>query len=172
MAGDRAIKLATSSVEAIISLGKMMSSKSSPSEVLTKATEMSEAVTESRRAEKKLLLEIAQLESDRVKDIIQRGRNALIYRANGGIEFTNKIIGEVRDTVSGTGLVVAIAMGEAKGTGPVIITGDKEAVAAVVEKVKTVVTNIKGGGSGNKWQGKVPEWQKDELAEFKALFEQ
>lgn len=53
--------------------------------------------------------------------------------------------------VFGIGLVVVIVMGEVKGIGLVIIIGDKEVVVVVVEKVKIVVMNIKGGGSGNKW---------------------
>lgn len=171
MTGDRAINLANSSVQTISALAKLTSSKPSPLEVLTKVNEMSEAGTESRRNEKKLLLEIATLEADRVKGVIHSGKNALVHRGNGGVEFINKVIGEVKDTVLGTGLVVVIAMGEVKGAGPVYITGDEAAVAAMAEKVKSKVTNIKGGGNGKKWQGKVPEWQKVDMQEFKSLFE-
>jgi misacylated tRNA(Ala) deacylase len=172
MAGDRALRFASSAVEALSSVAKLTSSKSEPAEVLKKVNETSEALAESRRNEKKLLLEVAKLESERVKAILRSGKNALVHRSSGGVEFINKVIGEVGDELKDSGLVVAVAMGEAKESGPVVIAGDKEAVAAMVEKVKGVVTNIKGGGGGNKWQGKVPEWQKTELKEFKALFEQ
>lgn len=172
MAGDRAIRFASSAVDALSSIAKLTSSKPDPAEVLKKVSETSEALAESRRNEKKLLIEVAKLESERVKAILRSGKDALVHRSSGGIEFINKVIGEVGDELKLSGRVVVVAMGETKDSGPVVIAGDKEAVAAMVENVKAVVTNIKGGGGGNKWQGKVPEWQKTELKEFKALFEQ
>jgi misacylated tRNA(Ala) deacylase len=34
-------------------------------------------------------------------------------------------------------------------------------------KVKTAVSTVKGGGKGEKWQGKVTEWQKGEIEALK-----
>lgn len=172
MTGDRAINLATASVNAIGTLAKLTSSKLAPAEVVAKVKEMSEAGMESRRTEKKLLLEIAKYESERAKAVIQTGKDALVYRPDGGIDFINKVIGEVKDTVAGTGLVIVAATGQAKSAGSVVITGDKEAVDVVADKVKSVLPSIKGHGNGGKWQGKVSEWQKVELKQFKALFAQ
>lgn len=172
MTGDRAIRLATASVNAIGSLAKLTSSKLAPAEVVSKVKEMSDAGMESRRTEKKLLLEIAKYESERAKAVIQTGKDALVHRPDGGIEFINKVVGEVKDTVAGTGLVVVVATGQAKSAGSVVITGDMEAVDAAVDKMKATLTNIKGHGNGGKWQGKVSEWQKVELKQFKTLFAQ
>jgi misacylated tRNA(Ala) deacylase len=38
-------------------------------------------------------------------------------------------------------------------------------------KVKAVVSTVKGGGKGEKWQGKVTEWQKGEIEALKKVVE-
>ncbi|KAF5009254.1 hypothetical protein FDECE_4547 [Fusarium decemcellulare] len=171
MAGNRAIALANSSVDAISSIAKLMSSSAAPSEVVTKASSLCDTVTELRRVERKLMLEVAKYESERVKTAIQNGNDALVQRSDGGMDFINKVIGETREDVQGTGHVIVLAIGEPKGTGPVVIVGDKEAVEAMADKVKTVIKDIKGGGGGGKWQGKVREWQQSELNALKELVE-
>lgn len=171
MTGDRAISLASASINAVSSIAKLTSSKPAPAEVVTKTSELCNSVTELRRGEKKLLMEIAMYESDKVKEKILGGKNAFVQRPDGGYDFINKIIGETRDAVKGTGRVVVIALGETRGSGPVFVVGDKESVAQMVDKVKSVVKDIKGGGGGEKWQGKVVEWQKGELRELQNVVE-
>lgn len=171
MTGDRAVTLANASVSALSSIAKLMSSSSAPTEVLTKTSTMCDNVTELRRVERKLMLEIAKYESDRVNAVIRNGKNAYVYRSDGGMDFINKIIGETKETVQGTGYVVVFAIGESKGTGPVVIVGDKEAVETMATKVKGIVKDIKGGGGAGKWQGKVKEWQSSELTALKELVE-
>ncbi|KAM0431458.1 hypothetical protein ACHAPT_005435 [Fusarium lateritium] len=171
MTGDRAVSLANASVGAISSIAKLMSSNGAPTEVLAKASNMCDAVTELRRVEKKLLLEVAKYESERVIGVIRSGKNAWVHRSDGGMDFINKIIGETKEDVQGTGLVVVFAIGESKGTGPVAIVGDKDSVEAMAVKVKGVVKDIKGGGGGGKWQGKVKEWQHSELTALEELVE-
>jgi misacylated tRNA(Ala) deacylase len=39
-------------------------------------------------------------------------------------------------------------------------------------KVKAVVSTVKGGGKGEKWQGKVTEWQKGEIETLKRALEE
>lgn len=97
--------------------------------------------------------------------------NAYIYRYEGSTDFINKIVGETRDFLEGTEFVVVIAIGEPKGGGPVVIVGDKVAVDAMAKKVKSVVKDIKGGGTGGKWQGKVKEWTNAELVALKDVVE-
>lgn len=171
MTGDRAVSLANASVGAVGSIAKLMSSSSAPIEVLAKTSTMCDTVTELRRVERKLMLEIAKYESDRVNTVIRSGKNAWVHRSDGGMDFINKIIGETKETVQGTGHVVVFAIGESKGTGPVVIVGDKEAVEDMATKVKGVVKDIKGGGGAGKWQGKVKEWQHSELTALKELVE-
>lgn len=171
MTGDRAVSLANASVGAVGSIAKLMSSSSAPTEVLAKTSAMCDTVTELRRVERKLMLEIAKYEGDRVNAVMRGGKNAWVHRSDGGMDFINKIIGETKEAVQGTGHVVVFAIGESKGTGPVVIVGDKEAVEDMATKVKGVVKDIKGGGGGGKWQGKVKEWQHSELTALKELVE-
>ena len=171
MTGDRAIDFANSSISAVSSIAKLTSSKLAPDEVVVKTSDVCSSVTELRRVEKRLLQEIAVYESARVREVIRSGKNALVQRPDGGIEFINKVIGETKDAVKGTGLVVIVAIGEARGTGPVVISGDKDSVTAMAERVKTAVKDIKGGGKGEKWQGKVSQWQKEDFKALKALVE-
>lgn len=97
--------------------------------------------------------------------------NAFIHRYEGNTDFINKIVGETREILQGTGFVVVIAIGEPKGGGPVVIVGDQVAVDAMAKKVKAVVKDIKGGGTGGKWQGKVKEWTNAELVALKEIVE-
>ncbi|EGU76985.1 hypothetical protein FOXB_12517 [Fusarium oxysporum f. sp. conglutinans Fo5176] len=60
--GDRAIKLATSSASAISSIAKLLSSSNVPSEVVSRTTALSDTVTDLKRSERKLLLEVAKFE--------------------------------------------------------------------------------------------------------------
>ncbi|KAK6711170.1 hypothetical protein SNK05_005597 [Fusarium graminearum] len=172
IAGDRGINLASSSVSAINTIAKMMSVSSNPTEVVTRATALSDSVTDLKRSERKLLLEVAKFESEHaIRSIIQNKMNAYIHRYEGSTDFINKIVGETRDFLEGTEFVVVIAIGEPKGGGPVVIVGDKVAVDAMAKKVKSVVKDIKGGGTGGKWQGKVKEWTNAELVALKDVVE-
>lgn len=44
-----------------------------------------------------------------------------------------------------------------------MIIGEKGMVESLSAKVKEVVSTVKGGGKGEKWQGKVTEWKKGEI---------
>ncbi|KAM0547210.1 hypothetical protein ACHAPJ_010470 [Fusarium lateritium] len=170
--GDRAIALANSSVSAISSIAKLMSSSNVPSEVVSRTTALSDSVTELKRSERKLLLEVAKFESEQaIRIVVQNRMNAYIHRYDGNTDFINKIVGETKEVLQGTGLVVVIALGEPKGSGPVVIIGDAVAVEVMAKKVKTVVKDIKGGGTGGKWQGKVREWTNAELLALKEVVE-
>lgn len=169
-AGDRATRLAQSSFDAVGAMAKLMSSSAEPSEVVVRTTAMNNAVSELKRSEKQLLLEIADYEIERVKGVLASRKSALVHRSNGGVDFISRIIAGTKDALRGTELVVVLAIGEPKTSGPVVVVGDKNAVEAMIVRVKEAVKNIKGGGAGEKWQGKVPEWQKEDLKALKELF--
>ncbi|KAF4992651.1 hypothetical protein FGRMN_7052 [Fusarium graminum] len=172
MAGDRAIAFANSSVNAINTIAKLTSSSSVPSEVVTRVTALSDSGTDGKRSERKLLLEIAKFESEQaIRTVVQNRMNAYIHRYDGSTDFINKIVGETRDVLQGTGFVTVIAIGEPKGSGPVVIVGDQVAVDAMAQKVKAVIKDIKGGGAGGKWQGKVKEWTNAQLHALKDVVE-
>ncbi len=138
--------------------------------MISNVKRIQETTAESKRKEKRLLLDIAKREGDRVKAVVQTGKVAWVYHATEGLDFINMVVFEVKDTVRERGLVV-LAAGEDKKGGPVVITGEKNSVEAFATKVQEVVAGIKGGGKGGRWQGKVIEWKEGELEALKLLVE-
>ena len=139
-------------------------------EVLGAVKKMSDNLTESRRREAKLLMEIATFESERVKADLKSRRKAWVYRVSGNLDYINSICFELKDELKEGGLVV-LATGEKKTSGQVVVVGEKQAVEEFVGKMKGVVSGVKGGGKGERWQGKVMEWQKGEMEALKNLVE-
>ncbi|KAE9364439.1 ThrRS/AlaRS common domain-containing protein [Stipitochalara longipes BDJ] len=169
-AGDRAIKLASSSVRTLRSIGGTLSSGTAPDEVLGAVKKMSDNFTESRRKEAKLLMEIAKYEAERVKADLSSKKKAWVHRASGNLDYINAICFEVKDALKEGGMVV-LATGEKKTAGQVVVVGEKKVVEDFVEAMKGVVSGIKGGGKGERWQGKVIEWQKGEIEALKHFVE-
>lgn len=141
-AGDRAIKLASSSIRSLRSIGGTLSSGMGAEEVLSAVKKMSDNLTESRRKEAKLLMEIAKYEADRVKAVLKSGRNVWVYRSSGNLDYINSVCIEVKDALKNGGLIV-LATGEKKTSGQVVIVGQKNAVEEFVKKMKGVVSEIK-----------------------------
>ena len=169
-AGDRAIKLASSSARTLRSVGGTLSSGTAPDEVLGAVKKMSDNLTESRRKEAKLLLEIAKYEAERVKADLSSKKKAWVHRASGNLDYINSICFEVKEALKEGGIVV-LATGEKRMSGQVVVVGEKKAVEDFVEEMKGVVSGVKGGGKGERWQGKVIEWQKGEIEALKNLVE-
>ncbi|KAJ8125828.1 hypothetical protein O1611_g7811 [Lasiodiplodia mahajangana] len=170
-AGDRAIQLATKSIEALQVTALALSSPSSPEEVTASVKRKIAAASELKKQEKGLLAEIAKYEGDRVKSALQSGKNAWVYRAKSGLDFLNLVIFEVKDAIKAPQVVV-LAGGEGQAGGPIVILGQDEAVTRISARVKELLKDVKGGGRGGKWQGKVTEWRKGELEALKALVEE
>ena len=129
---------------------------------------MKETATELKRTETKLLAEIAKYEADRVKAVLSTGTNAFVYRAVQGLDFINMVVAQVKEAVR-EGAVTVLASGEGTKGGQIVIIGDKNSVERFATKVKEVVPGIKGGGRGERWQGKVIEWRKGELEALRKL---
>ncbi|KAH8665128.1 Threonyl/alanyl tRNA synthetase [Tricladium varicosporioides] len=168
--GDRAIKFATSSVRSLRSIAGMLSSKTEAEEVLSAVQRIAESEKEGKRRENKLLAEIAKYEGERVKAILAAGKKALVYRSEPGLYFLDLVTIEIRDALKDGGLVV-LASGQSKTAGQVVIHGEKGAVEEMATKVKEAVSGLKGGGRGEKWQGKVVEWKKGEVEMLRKLVE-
>lgn len=169
-AGDRAINLASTSIHSLRTIAKFLSSGTAPDEVISNVEKTNKTNAELKRKEKRLLLDIAKYEGDRVKAILQAEKNAWVYLATDGLEFINMVVIQIKDVVKEHGLVV-LASGEVQKSGVVVIIGEKTSVKNCVAKVKNVVMGIKGGGSGGKWQGKVTEWKKGELEALRKLID-
>ena len=168
IAGDRAINLATSSIHSIRSIARLVSSGTTPAEVLASVNKMKETATELKRTETRLLTDIAKYEADRVKAVLSTGMNAFVYRAVQGLDFINMVVPQVKEAVK-EGAVTVLASGEGSKGGQIVIIGDKNSVEGFATKVKEVIPGIKGGGRGERWQGKVIEWRKGELEALKKL---
>lgn len=171
-AGDRAINRATASIGCLRSISRLLSSGPGPEEVLANVTRLNESATELKKKERRLLTEIAEHEGTRVRAELRAGKNAWVHRADEGLEFVNVVLSELQDDIKGGGgVVVVLATGKEQKQGQVVIVGDKDAVERLAAKAKDMVTGIKGGGRGERWQGKVTEWKKGELSSLKTLVE-
>ncbi|KAF6230756.1 hypothetical protein HO133_000015 [Letharia lupina] len=166
IAGDRAINLATASIHSVRSIARLVSSATTPAEVLANVSKVKENATELKKSETKLLTDIAKYESDRVKAVLSTGMNAFVYRAVQGLDFINMVVAQVKEAVE-EGAVLVLASGEGTKGGQIVIIGDKDSVEDFATKIKEVVPEIKGGGKGGRWQGKVIEWRKGELEALK-----
>lgn len=162
-AGDRAIKMATESINGLRNIAVSLSSGSAPADVAASVQRMSDQVSESRKKEKKLLGEIATFEGERIKTQLKSKEVAFSYRATDGLDFINMVFFEVKDAIKERDGVVVLCSGEAKTSGSILVFGKPELVEKLAAKVKKVVSTAKGGGKGEKWQGKVTEWQKGEI---------
>lgn len=143
-----------------------MSSATTPAEVLANVSKVKENATELKKSETKLLTDIAKYEADRVKAVLSTGMNAFVYRAVQGLDFINMVVAQVKEAVE-EGAVLVLASGEGTKGGQIVIIGDKDSVEDFATKIKEVVPEIKGGGEGGRWQGKVIEWRKGELEALK-----
>lgn len=147
-----------------------LGSGSAPPEVLDKVENLNQSVVDLKKREKKLLSEIAKIEGERVKAVLQSGRNAWTYRKDATMEFFTGVINEVKDLLDKSGVIVLVS-GEGKKGGQIIIMGQKIAVEEMANNVKTIVKAVKGGGSGAKWQGKVVGWGKGEIESLRKIVE-
>jgi misacylated tRNA(Ala) deacylase len=157
-AGDQVINLATSSIRCQKLIARVLTSGSSPEELLEKVKKVTENVVELTRREKRVLMDITKFEGDRVKHILQTGGNALVYRVDGGLDFINWVIFEVKGHHN-SGAVV-LASGEGKKGGQILIVGEEKSVKQMVKKVNKIFTGIKGGGKGKSSNGERGIWKR------------
>ncbi|KAF2032170.1 ThrRS/AlaRS common domain-containing protein [Setomelanomma holmii] len=161
-AGDRAIKTATESINGLRSIAVSMSCASAPAEVAAGVQRLSEQVSEARKKEKKMLAEIAGFEGARIRAALQDRERVFSCRSTDGLDFVNMVVFEIKDVVKERGVVV-LCSGEVKTAGSIVVLGKPDLVERMAANIKEVVTTAKGGGKGEKWQGKVTEWQKGEI---------
>lgn len=170
-AGDRAIKMASESINGLRNIAVSLSSGAAPTEVAAKIQGLSEQVSEGRKREKRMLAELAKFEAQQIKEILQCAVGAFSHRPDDGLDFLNLVLIELRDTLKGKGVVV-LCTGDTKTSGSLVITGKSGLVDKLSAKVKEIVKTAKGGGKGEKWQGKITEWQKGEVEALKTAVEE
>ena len=170
-AGDRAIMTATASINGLRNIAVSLSSSAVPEELAAKIQGLSDQVSEARKREKRMLAEIAKLEALQIKETWQCAVGAFCHRPDDGLDFINLVIIELRDSFKGKGVAV-LCTGDTKTAGSLVITGQADLVEALSAKIKNFVKTAKGGGRGEKWQGKVTEWQKGEIEAVKTAVEE
>ncbi|ORY08745.1 hypothetical protein BCR34DRAFT_569543 [Clohesyomyces aquaticus] len=169
-AGDRAIGIASGAIGALRSMSTALSCGNAPEEVQAKVLKMGEDLAGARRAEKKLLGEIAMFEGERVKAVLRTRKSAFSHRATGGLDFVNLVWTEVKEAAKEKGVVV-LASGEGKAGGILMIVGQPALVESYAARAKEVISSVKGGGKGDKWQGKVVEWNKGDIEALRQAVE-
>lgn len=170
-AGDRAINMATNSINGLRNIALSLSSGAAPEEVAAKIQSLSEQFSEGRKREKRMLAEIAKFEARQIKETLQCVVGAFCHRPDDGLDLINLVIIEIRDALKGNGVVV-LCTGNTKTSGSLVITGKAELVERLSARVKDIVKSAKGGGKGEKWQGKVTEWQKGEIEALRTAVEE
>ncbi|KAF6835626.1 alanyl-trna synthetase domain-containing protein [Colletotrichum musicola] len=169
--GDRAINLATASIGAMTSVSRLLSCKNTPEEVVQGVKATQTAAADLKKREKKLLTDIAEFEADAAKLRLQTSKTAWVHRADGNADFVKWITVGVRDALASSGGAVVVATGEEKQGGQILVLGQKAGVESLVAKVREVVKDVRGGGGGEKWQGKVSCWEKGAFETLKELVE-
>ncbi|KAF2856737.1 ThrRS/AlaRS common domain-containing protein [Plenodomus tracheiphilus IPT5] len=169
-AGDRAIKLATESINGLRSIAVSLSTSSAPADVAAGVQRLGDSLSEERKRGKKMLGEISKFESERITAHLQSHQSVFSHRTTDGLDFINLVVMEIKDFASERGVVV-LCSGEVKTPGSIVILGKPDLVESMSAKIKDVLSTAKGGGKGPKWQGKVPEWQKGEIEALKAAVE-
>jgi misacylated tRNA(Ala) deacylase len=169
--GDRAINMATESINGLRNIAVSLSSSAAPREVAAKMQGLSEQVSEGRKKEKRMLAEIAKFEARQIKETLQCAVSAFCHRPDDGLDFINLVLMELRETLRDNGVVV-LCTGDVRTSGSLVIIGKAELVEKLSAKAKDIVKTAKGGGRGEKWQGKITEWQKGEIEALKSAVEE
>lgn len=102
-AGDRAIKMATESINGLRSIAVSLSASSAPADVAAGVQRLGDQVSEARKKEKKMLAEIAKFEGERIKSHLESRESAFSYRATDGLDFINLVVFEIKDVVKERG---------------------------------------------------------------------
>ncbi|KAF2747622.1 ThrRS/AlaRS common domain-containing protein [Sporormia fimetaria CBS 119925] len=168
--GDRALEMARKSIESLKVIGGSLSTGSTPEEVQGGVQRTMDALAEERRRTKKLLSEIASFEGRRMVGEWESGKSVVwCHRPNEGLDFLNVLLAEVKEALAKEKRAAVLSTGQERAAGSIVIVGDKEIVESLSAEVKRVVSSVKGGGKGEKWQGKVTEWKKGELQQLEEV---
>lgn len=156
--GARAISLATASILASRLVAATLSSSTAPTELSTRAVQVTTSLRDALCAKRKLETEVASY----VAANVIRDGSAWVYRADGGLEFLMDVVSAI-PPMNLPGALVLVA-GAGKEGGSVLIVGtEAEMVQDIASKATTALKNLKGGGKGLRWQGKAQTWEKGNI---------
>ncbi|KAH7303547.1 Threonyl/alanyl tRNA synthetase [Stachybotrys elegans] len=166
--GDRAINASAASIDAVRRMAKMTGSPNTPADVVSSVQKATDTAADLKKQEKRLLSELAKLEGAIARATLESGKNAWVHRTLGGLEYLNMVAAEAKGVARERGVLV-LASGEGQSGGALLIIGLPDAVQDLSAKAQQIATSVKGGGKGEKWQGKATAWGKGELESLKEL---
>lgn len=162
--GERSIALAASTIRAARTAAATLSTGPTPSELTSRATQVTDSLRNALRAKRKLETEIAGYMASKV---IQ-DKSVWVHRADAGLDFLMDIATEIPAEHLPGALILATGTGA--GGGSVLIIGNNaEQVQGCASKATAAVSNLKGGGKGVRWQGKVQAWEKGNLSALEKI---
>ncbi|KAK9464905.1 Threonyl/alanyl tRNA synthetase [Lipomyces arxii] len=130
-------------------------------EIETKITKLDSQMRDSYKSEKQWMAEVASLEAARIKTELAECKKVYVYRPEQStLVYFNMLMAELK-LEPGSGVVV-LACGTGKTGGALVVIGDNADKVAAEIRDAGVVKELKGGGKGVKWQGKVMAWEKGE----------
>ncbi|KAL5119537.1 hypothetical protein ACEQ8H_002602 [Pleosporales sp. CAS-2024a] len=168
-AGDRALQLATDAINGLRCIAVALSSSAAPAHVAASVQRLADHVSEAKKREKKLVAELAKCEAERIKTALEKTERVFSHRATDGLDFITLVAFELKEAVQER--LVVLCAGEVRTPGSLVIMGKPALVQGLAAKVNDVVRTVKGGGKGEKWQGKVAEWHKGEIEALSNLVE-
>jgi misacylated tRNA(Ala) deacylase len=111
-AGERCIAVCSAAIANQRAVPQLLSSETS--EVVERVSKLLESGADLRRKQKKLLMEIAKMEGDRVSLILRSGKYAIVHRVDDGLEFINMVVSEIKDVVKETNGIIVLPLGREK----------------------------------------------------------
>ncbi|CAE6439727.1 unnamed protein product [Rhizoctonia solani] len=156
--GSRAIALATSSLRATRALSTTLSSGPSPAELNARATQVTNSLRDAMRAKRKLETEIAGYLAAKVV----HEKLTWVHRIDIGLDFLMDVVAAIPPDNLPHALLLVAGSG-AEGGSVLIVGSNGDRVQSIASKATSAVKNLKGGGKGTRWQGKVQAWEKGNL---------
>ncbi|GAB7358317.1 hypothetical protein MBLNU230_g2390t1 [Neophaeotheca triangularis] len=162
-AGERAVRLSTTSLESVNAICKTVGCGKAPEEAVARVEELQAEAVKARKRETGLLLEIARFQSREISRHLEAGGVVCLHRAEGDMGYVKEVFGGVKDVLDRGCSAVVVVLGEEGGKGTVVVAGAAARVETAVASIVAVVPNVKGSMVRDRWQGKVDRWQKADL---------
>ncbi|KAA8916933.1 hypothetical protein TRICI_000900 [Trichomonascus ciferrii] len=154
LAGNRVRKYASEAHEIIRKAGAALSCQ--PEDIEDKINRQNQAIKDLTSKERFWAGQVAKFEAQDLKRQLEQTKFAVLHKPDGSMEYLKNVEKELGKLEPGMGTYVLMC-GQGKQGGAIVANGDE--VESCVEKIKSAVPNVKGGGKG-KWQGKVVSYEK------------
>ncbi|KAK9459289.1 Threonyl/alanyl tRNA synthetase [Lipomyces oligophaga] len=139
-------------------------------EIISKTSRLEQQYKESAKREKFWMTELSRIDCTNLIEVATKEGKALLYRSESQAADYLSILAADLGKKSGSNNfdLILLISGTPKNSGSIYIFGKRAAEVSV--EIKKIATNVKGGGKGQKWQGKVATWEKNEIEQLKDYF--